>query len=54
VASLQYRDVGELFDLGLHELLHGIEEGVSEVCDAIAAEFFRHDGGGTLHAVASG
>lgn len=53
VASLQYRDVSELFDLGLHDLLHRLEEGVSEVFDAIAAEFFRHEEGGTLQAVAS-
>jgi uncharacterized alpha-E superfamily protein len=52
-AQLQYRDVTELFELGLDELLEEVQTGIAGVADETAAEFFRHDPGGSLRAVAS-
>ncbi len=53
VAGLKYRDVAELFELGLHDFLDGVQEDVARVAEAIADDFFRHHPGGTLRAVAT-
>jgi uncharacterized alpha-E superfamily protein len=53
-SSLKYRDVGELFDLGLHELLDEVQDRVARVAEAVADEFFRHHPSGAMHAVAAG
>ncbi|MBS3940944.1 MAG: alpha-E domain-containing protein [Actinobacteria bacterium] len=52
-ASLQYRDVGELFELGLHDFLEQVQHRVGEVAEAVADEFFRHHPGGSMQAVAT-
>jgi uncharacterized alpha-E superfamily protein len=52
-AQLQYRDVGELFQLGLHDLLAEVQEGIVAVAEETAAEYFRHDPYGSLRAVAT-
>lgn len=51
-ASLAYRDVSELFDVGLHELLGEVQDQVASVAAAIADSFFLHHPSGALHAVA--
>lgn len=50
-ASLQYRDVAELFELGLHDFLDEVQQRVGEVTEAVADEFFRHHPTGSMHAV---
>lgn len=52
-ASLRYRDVGELFDLGLHDFLEEVQEQIGQVAEAIADEFFRAHPNGALHAIAT-
>lgn len=52
-SSLKYRDVGELFDLGLHDYLDGVQDRVAEVAEAVADEFFRHQPAGAMHAIAT-
>jgi uncharacterized alpha-E superfamily protein len=52
-SSLQYRDVSELFDVGLHEFLDGVQEQVGHVAEAVADEFFRHQPSGAMHAIAT-
>ncbi|GGI05094.1 alpha-E domain-containing protein [Egicoccus halophilus] len=52
-ASLQYRDVGELFDLGLHDFLDTVQARVADVAEAVADEFFRHHPVGSMHAIAT-
>jgi uncharacterized alpha-E superfamily protein len=52
-ASLQYRDVAELFDEGLHDVLDRVQEQVGAVAEAVADEFFRHHPSGGLHAIAT-
>jgi uncharacterized alpha-E superfamily protein len=52
-AELQYRDVGELFELDLHHFLGDVQQRVASVADEVADEFFRHAPGGGLHAVAT-
>lgn len=52
-ASLQYRDVGELFELGLHPYLEQVQDRVAAIADAVADEFFRHHPTGALHAIAT-
>jgi uncharacterized alpha-E superfamily protein len=53
VASLRYRDVGELFDLGLHEFLDEVQDRVGRVAEAVADEFFRHHPSGVMQAIAT-
>jgi uncharacterized alpha-E superfamily protein len=53
VASLRYRDVGELFDLGLHEFLDEVQDRVGRVAEAVADEFFRHHPSGAMQAIAT-
>ncbi len=53
-SSLQYRDVSELFDVGLHEFLGEMQDQVAGVAEAVAAEFFRHQPAGAMHAIATG
>jgi len=50
-ASLQYRDVSELFDIGLHEFLDQVQVEIGLVTEAVAAEFFRHHPDGSMHAI---
>lgn len=52
-SALQYRNVGELMDEGLHPFLDTVQERVSQVAEAVAGEFFRHTPEGHLHSVAS-
>ncbi|MTV25439.1 alpha-E domain-containing protein [Nitriliruptoraceae bacterium ZYF776] len=52
-ASLQYRDVGELFEVGLHDFLDGVQARVAGAADAVADEFFRHQPAGAMHAIAT-
>jgi uncharacterized alpha-E superfamily protein len=52
-ASLQYRDVSELFELGLHAYLEQVQDRVAGIADAVADEFFRHHPSGALHAIAT-
>ncbi len=52
-ASLQYRDVAELFDEGLHDLLDDVQQRIGEVADAVAEEFFRYHQPGSLQAIAT-
>jgi uncharacterized alpha-E superfamily protein len=52
-SSLQYRDVSELFEVGLHEFLDQVQEEVGRVAEAVAHEFFRHHPSGAMHAIAT-
>jgi uncharacterized alpha-E superfamily protein len=52
-SSLQYRDVAELFEVGLHELLDSVQNRVADVAEAVADEFFRHHPDGELRAIAT-
>ncbi len=52
-ASLTYRDVSELFAMGLAPFLLDIQARMQRVDAAIAGEFFRHHPSGALHAIAS-
>lgn len=52
-ASLTYRDVSELFEIGLHGFLADIHARMARVDHAITSEFFRHHPSGALHAIAS-
>ncbi|MFA9445519.1 alpha-E domain-containing protein [Egicoccus sp. AB-alg6-2] len=52
-ASLQYRDVAELFELGLHPFLDEVQERVADVSEAVADEFFRRHPSGLMHAIAT-
>ena len=52
-ASLRYRDVGELLELGLAGFLEEVQAGVRATAEAVAEECFRHSPPGQLHAVAS-
>ncbi len=53
-ASLEFRDVGELFDVGLQEFLEDVQEQIAVTAEQIADEFFHHHPGGALHAIATG
>lgn len=53
-SSLQYRDVSELFDVGLHTFLSEMQDQVAGVAEAVAVEFFRNQPAGAMHAIASG
>ncbi len=53
-ASLQYRDVSELFDVGLHSFLEGVQAEIATVAETVADEFFRHHPSGAMHAIATG
>ncbi len=53
-ASLEFRDVGELFDVGLPSFLEEVQEEIAEVAESIADEFFHHHPSGALHAIATG
>ncbi|MEX1177503.1 MAG: alpha-E domain-containing protein [Nitriliruptor sp.] len=52
-ASLQYRDVGELFEVGLHEFLAQVQERINDIASDAADEFFRQHPSGALHAIAT-
>lgn len=52
-ASLQYRDVAELFEVGLHPFLEEAQARVAQIADAVADEFFRQHPTGALHAIAT-
>ncbi len=52
-SSLQYRDVTDLFDVGLHEFLDGVQDQVADVAETVAAEFFRHQPTGAMHVIAT-
>lgn len=52
-ASLQYRDVGELFEVGLHDFLAEAQDRINAVADDVADEFFRHHPTGAMHAIAT-
>lgn len=53
-AALEFRDVGELFELGLSPFLEEVQQEVALVAEAIADEFFHHHTSGSLHAIATG
>jgi uncharacterized alpha-E superfamily protein len=53
-AALEFRDVGELFDVGLSTFLEDVQREVALVAEAVAAEFFHHHPSGSLHAIATG
>ncbi|MEY3019653.1 MAG: hypothetical protein RLZZ272_637 [Actinomycetota bacterium] len=53
-SSLKYRDVGELLDVGLHDLLEEVQDRIARVAEAVADEFFRHHPSGAMHAIAAG
>ncbi len=53
-ASLEFRDVGELFDVGLQPFLEDVQEQIAVTAEQIADEFFHHQPGGALHAIATG
>jgi uncharacterized alpha-E superfamily protein len=42
-AELEFRDIEELLDEGLHEFLDRVQEQVWLVADAVADQFFRHE-----------
>jgi uncharacterized alpha-E superfamily protein len=42
-AELEFRDIDELLDEGLHAFLDRVQEQVWEVADAVADQFFRHE-----------
>lgn len=50
VASVKYRDVADLFEAGLADVLEEIQVDVASVAECIADEFFRHRPGGALRA----
>lgn len=52
-AGLQYRDVAELMEEGLHPFLDQVQAQVDAVADAVATEFFRQAPEGLMHAVAT-
>jgi uncharacterized alpha-E superfamily protein len=52
-ASLRYRDVSELFDVGLHDFLEQVQTQVGQVAESVADEFFRHQPSGAMHAIAT-
>lgn len=52
-AGLQYRNVGELMDEGLHPFLDTVQDHVSQVAGAVAGEFFRHTPEGHLRSIAT-
>ena len=52
-ASLQYRDVAELFEVGLHDFLEDAQQQVGHIAEAVAAEFFRNQPTGELQAIAT-
>jgi uncharacterized alpha-E superfamily protein len=52
-ASLQYRDVGELFEVGLHDFLEQVQERINGIASDVADEFFRQHPAGALHAIAT-
>lgn len=52
-AALQYRDVAELMDEGLHTFLDQVQERVSDVATAVADEYFRQAPEGVLQSVAT-
>jgi uncharacterized alpha-E superfamily protein len=52
-SSLRYRDVSELFEVGLHDFLDGVQDQVAGVAEAVADEFFRHHPSGAMHAIAT-
>ncbi|WP_052667242.1 alpha-E domain-containing protein [Nitriliruptor alkaliphilus] len=52
-ASLQYRDVTELFEVGLHGFLAEAQDRINAVASDVADEFFRHHPTGALHAIAT-
>ncbi|MFP4312500.1 MAG: alpha-E domain-containing protein, partial [Nitriliruptoraceae bacterium] len=53
-AALEFRDVSELFDVGLSAFLEDVQLQIAEVAEAVAAEFFHHEPAGSLHAIATG
>jgi uncharacterized alpha-E superfamily protein len=42
-AELEYRDIDELLEEGLHDFLDRVQEQVWAVADAVADQFFRHE-----------
>ncbi len=52
-SSLQYRDVAELMDEGLHPFLDRVQDEVAGVADAVAVEFFRQAPEGLMRSVAT-
>ena len=52
-SSLRYRDVDDLFEVGLHPFLVEAQERIDQVSEAIADEFFRHHPDGVLQAIAT-
>lgn len=50
-ASLQYRDVGELFEVGLHDFLEQVQDTINGIASDVADEFFRQHPTGALHAI---
>ncbi len=53
-ASLEFRDVGELFDVGLQPFLEGVQAEIAQIAEQVAEEFFHHHPSGALHAIATG
>lgn len=53
-AALEFRDVAELFDVGLSTFLEDVQLQIAEVAESVAAEFFHHHPPGSLHAIATG
>jgi uncharacterized alpha-E superfamily protein len=53
-AALEFRDVGELFDVGLSPFLEDVQREIALVAEAVADEFFHHQPTGSLHAIATG
>jgi len=53
-SSLEYRDVNELFEVGLHDLLEGVQQQIGGVAEAITDEYFHHHPSGAMQAIATG
>jgi len=53
-SSLEYHDVNELFEVGLHDFLEGVQEQIGEVAEAVTDEYFHHHPSGAMQAIATG
>lgn len=50
-AALEYRDIDDVLEVGLDELLEATQARIRDVTDAITQEYFRHMPDGAMHAV---
>lgn len=51
-ADLEYLDIGEMLEQGLERFLERFQQGICEVADAVAVQFFRSGSDAELHALA--